>query len=152
MDHILFFIYVLASAFVFALLEIQIEGKDAWASNLPTWRAYIKFPNMFNMSNSDKPLTGYHTYQWLFILLLVHFPFLFTHWTLQNELYVLSFYILFLSLEDFLYDMINPNFGIKKFNATYLPWNKSWFLGFPTQYWFRIPLGIILYILAIKFS
>ena len=31
-------IWIAGMAFLFALLEIQIEGSHGWAANLPTWR------------------------------------------------------------------------------------------------------------------
>ena len=38
MEHLLFALYVLAAAFTFARVEIEIEGPWGWAERLPTWR------------------------------------------------------------------------------------------------------------------
>ncbi len=32
------FVFTVALSFLWALMEIQIEGKEGWARNLPTWR------------------------------------------------------------------------------------------------------------------
>jgi len=40
MDVITTNIYIFVMATVLALLEIQIEGANGWARNLPTWRPH----------------------------------------------------------------------------------------------------------------
>ena len=54
-QHVWFFLMVFASALSFALLEIQIEGRAGWASNLPTWRIENQWTRRFF---SARPLTG----------------------------------------------------------------------------------------------
>jgi hypothetical protein len=50
-----------AYALLFALVEIEIEGKDGWAMNLPTWyRREPFYARVFALLLSGKPLTGYH--------------------------------------------------------------------------------------------
>lgn len=146
----LFIIFLFLTSSLFALLEIQIEGKDGWAANLPTWKISKKLNGIFKtFIDPDKPITGYHTYLWIFLLLLVHFPFLITSWSIQKEYFILSYYWLMLSLEDFLWFVYNPSYGIKKFSSKYIKWHTVWLLGLPIQYWIKFPLGILLYYLAI---
>ena len=59
MSHALFILALGITAVLFALLEIQIEGPNGWASSLPTWRVENRWTRLFY---SSKPLTGYHLY------------------------------------------------------------------------------------------
>ena len=69
---ILFVIYLLISALVFARLEIEIEGPHGWAEKLPTWRINNRWTRLFYGS---RPLTGYHLWMQIFVLLqMVHVP------------------------------------------------------------------------------
>lgn len=145
MKLVLLLLYILVSALVLAALEIQIEGKHGWAAKLPTFKMKKKLLGV-------KPLTGYHVFFLLFTLLIFHFPIFFiSHWCYKNELLVLGTWILVWSLEDFLWFVINPHFGLKKFNKDNkdLWWHQSWFLGLPTFYWFSFPLGIFLIALGL---
>jgi hypothetical protein len=38
MSHLLFFIVLIVWCLIVARLEVEIEGKDGWAKNLPTWK------------------------------------------------------------------------------------------------------------------
>jgi hypothetical protein len=152
MSHLLFIIFLFISASLFALLEIQIEGKYGWAGELPTWRKFLNFKGLFKPLGTDhvRPLTGYHTYLWLFLMVITHFAYFLTPFSLAKEFLIISFNILLTITEDFLWFVYNPNFGIKKFNKESAKWHTSWFLGIPTSYWFSIPVGIILYIFSTK--
>ncbi|QQS39116.1 hypothetical protein IPM62_00675 [Candidatus Woesebacteria bacterium] len=128
-----------------ALLEIQIEGKDGWAKNLSTWRLHPKWFNYFPGAN--KPLTGYHTFLWLFILTLAHTPLLFSAWSLANEFLIISFVLFVLRLGDFLWFVFNPHYGLKKFNKEAIPWHTSWFILLPSQYWISfVFIALFLYL------
>jgi len=50
-EHI---VYTIALAIIFALLEVQVEGKDGWCRNLPTFRINVFFRKILG----GKPLTG----------------------------------------------------------------------------------------------
>lgn len=147
MKLVFYFIYTILVAFVLAMWEIQIEGKDGWAAKLPCWRkSKGKLVNLLGL-----PITGYLVFLIINFLILVHLPVFFaSQWTWQNELAILGFLFLMLTLEDFLWFIFNPAFGLKKFNKNNpdLWWHKKWFLGLPTFYWFFLPLGIILILLG----
>ncbi|KAB2642333.1 MAG: hypothetical protein DVB26_02890, partial [Verrucomicrobia bacterium] len=55
-------------SYLFAMVEIQIEGSGGWASNLPTWR--IEKHWLLDMFFGGRPLTGYHAWVLPFILLI----------------------------------------------------------------------------------
>ncbi len=143
-DVIFFFGFLILAAFLFAMTEIQIEGKFGWAAKLPTWRFKIKSTFFF----FNREITGYHTFIFALILLLPHFAFLFIPWSLRAEFFILSFYILLNPLEDFLWFIFNPGYGLRKFNKEHIKWHNYWFLYLPIDYWILIPLGIILYVVA----
>ena len=94
-----FFLALIVSFFL-AYLEIQVEGTQGWARNLPTWRKNVK----------GFQFTGYHLSLWIFILLLAHLPFVFVPWSLRAECFILSFYVLILLLEDCLWFLMNDQF------------------------------------------
>lgn len=126
-------IWSLILAFVWAKIEIHIEGKNAWAKELPTWKIRNKFTNIIL---SGAPLTGYHTWMIVFLLLAFHLPF-FTNtlWSLNTELQVLGVFLFFLIVEDFLWIVINPYYGIRKFNKESINWHRKWIGNFiPTGY------------------
>lgn len=143
----MFVIYLISTAIIFALCEIQIEGRNGWAKKLPTWKIPIrKIPLAKYFFRPERPLTGYHTYTWILIFLLTHSGFLIHPWSLKDELLLLAFYTFLITLEDFIWFIINPHFGLKKFSKNYIPWHQWWFLGVPTFYWVGTALGLAFYI------
>jgi hypothetical protein len=61
--------YLFAISAVFALLEVQIEGNDGWARQLPTGR----IENAWTQRRlGARAITGYHCYIHTFVLLLAH--------------------------------------------------------------------------------
>jgi hypothetical protein len=98
-------IFLFLLSIILALLEIQIEGNYGWASKLPTWQFKIgKFM-----------ITGYHLYLWSFLIIFVHFPFLFINWSWKNECYILTFLLMLLLLEDSFWFLFNKKFTLKDY-------------------------------------
>jgi hypothetical protein len=93
-------VFVILLSIILGYLEIQIEGKYGWAKNLPTWS--------YNMKGFV--WTGYHISLWLFLILIVHIPFIFCKWTRVKECFVLSFLVLILLMEDAFWFLLNKNF------------------------------------------
>ncbi|HIH52266.1 hypothetical protein J4412_01570 [Candidatus Pacearchaeota archaeon] len=131
-------IFVFVLSLVFAFWEIEIEGKNGWAKKLPTWYRKSNFSKIFYNISSKKPLTGYHLFMLLFMLLIFHGLFFFGFpWTFLKEIEVLVSLSIFIMIEDFLWFQFNPYHGIKKFNKRDIWWhgNGKWFLGFfPLDY------------------
>jgi hypothetical protein len=136
-------LFLIVISLIAALAEIQIERKYGWAARLPCWRIQNKWTSFIL---DTKPLTGYHFYMWLFLFLIFHFPLLFAPWTWALEAKIAGFFALFLVLEDFLWFVFNPAFGIKKFRKSNpeLWWHKTWFWGAPIGYWPGLIIGILL--------
>lgn len=145
MEHIIFFSLSLMFSTLYSLFEIQIEGKNGWAANLPTWRFKPKFLSFI----FKREITGFHLYGFLSVFILLHFIFVFLPWSLDIQLKIISFFLLSLTLEDFLWFVLNPSYGIKKFNDRSIEWHNQWFLGLPVDYWFLIPIGLTLYFLSL---
>jgi hypothetical protein len=134
-------IYFFVLAFVLAQLEIQIEGPHGWAEKLPTWR--WQTPGVLRWAG--KPITGYHFYLILFILLFIHFPMVNTGWTAAKEGETMSLFFLLAVCWDFLWFVCNPHFGLARFRPENVWWFKKWFLGLPGTYFSGLTLSIAAY-------
>jgi hypothetical protein len=88
-------------------------------------------------------MTGYHAWALSFILLFFHLPFAFLgHWSWGGEARALGGLALFWATEDFLWFVINPAYGIKRFKKEHVPWHPRWIFYLPLDYWIFVPLGI----------
>ena len=126
--------FVTVLAYFFAHAEIQIEGEAGWAANLPTWR--IEKHWLLDIFWGGRAMTGYHAWVFSFIAIFFHFPFFFNApWSLALEARVIASIMLFWILEDFLWFIINPAFGWKRFHPTHVRWHKHWRCGAPVDYW-----------------
>lgn len=145
MEHVWFWSTTVLAAWVFAQLEVQIEGDAGWARDLPTWRIENQWTRRFF---SSRPLTGYHLYVHLFVLIAVHLPyglgFAAPSW--RAEARILAFLVLFWVLEDFLWFVVNPRFGVRRFRPEHAWWHApTWWWIMPRDYWMFIPVGLALY-------
>jgi hypothetical protein len=120
-------------AFILALWEIQIEGKDGWAAKLPGWRIDTGW---IMKLTGGRPLTGYHIYMTVFLISIVHLPLFFVSWSWRLESLLLGFYVGMVFLEDFFWFVLNPHYGIKNFRKGKIWWHKSWWGPVPALYWF----------------
>lgn len=148
LPHLLFFTALAIAASLFALLEIQIEGSAGWATALPTWRVQTRWTRAILGSRA---LTGYHLYVHLFVFLLLHLPFALAPLppTWSIELRILAFWVLFWVLEDYLWFVFNPEFGVGRFSPTHASWHApSWWWIMPREYWIFTPVGVALYLLS----
>jgi hypothetical protein len=128
-------------AYSVAKLEINIEGKDGWAKNLPTYH-FSNFATRLLTGKTE--FTGYHLWLNNTILLFLHVPFFVgLPWTRAVELRILGFYFLAVILEDIFWFALNPAFGLKKLNKTYVTWHK-WFWFVPRIYIFCAVMSLIL--------
>lgn len=145
LGHVLFLLLLLVSAGLFALLEIQVEGVEGWAEELPTWRTRNRWTRLVL---GTRPLTGYHLYAFPFVGVLAHVPCGLgvrgSLWTL--ELRILAFLALFWVLEDFFWFVLNPDYGLRGFRPERAWWHaEHWWGIMPRGCWIGIPLGVGLY-------
>lgn len=146
MIYIKYFIFCSLVAVLLSLFEIQTEGKHGWAKKLPTWRKSFKFLDA--LPGFRGPITGYHIYLFTMILLLVHIPFLFMRWDLRTEVIILSGYTLIAMLEDFLWFVFNPHYGLRKFKEKHISWHEDWVGPVPMQYIYVFIVWVILFLLG----
>ena len=146
MSDALFAAGVLATAAVFALLEIQIEGSAGWASNLPTWRWENRWTRLLV---GARAVTGYHLYVHLFVLLMAHSAFLagIAEPSWRGEGRIIAFLVFFWVAEDYLWFVFNPAFGARRFRREHVWWHApTWWWIMPRDYWIFLPLGAWLYV------
>lgn len=115
-------------ALILALLEIEIEGKHGWAKKTNTW--YIK-SRIFGFFSNKKPLTGYHLFLLILIISFFHLPYIFgVEWNTLSQIQTIIYIILFFLVEDLLWFVLNPYYGLRKFNKESIWWyNKSYWIG-----------------------
>ena len=59
------------------------------------------------------------------------------------------FMILFWIVEDFLWFVFNPAYGIRRFRREDIWWHaQSWWWFMPRDYWLTLPMGVLLYVLS----
>jgi hypothetical protein len=136
--------FMVLLAFILALWEIQIEGKDGWAAKAPGWR--IEKGWLVNLAGG-RPITGYHVYMTLFLIAIVHLPLFFVPWNWRLEGLLPGFYVGMVFLEDFLWFMLNPYYGMKNFRRGRIWWHKQWWGPVPAMYWFLLVIcGVLIYL------
>lgn len=136
-------LFVLALAFFFAKLEIAIEGDAGWATSLPTWR--IENHWALDWFWGGRAMTGYHAWAFSLVALFFHLPLVFggtLSWSLEWR--ALGSNMLFWVAEDFLWFVLNPAFGLRRFSKLHVNWHKNWVFGAPVEYWIFLPVGLAL--------
>jgi len=125
--------WVALLATLFAQLEIQIEGAQGWAAGLPTWR--VEGAPILKMLFGRRAITGYHVFAFSFMFGVFHLPLALTgHFSWRLEARILGSLMLFWLVEDFLWFVMNPAFGLARFTPQQVPWHPHWLLGVPVDY------------------
>jgi len=141
-------IFIFIFCLVLATLEVQIEGKAGWATNLPTWRpsATKWYSRLYGKIMGGRDLTGYHISIFSLVFIFLHYPY-FTGeaWSLVSELTTLSFLLIVIIVWDFLWFVINPRYDFRHFWAEKVWWHKKWFLHLPLDYWFAVLISALFY-------
>ncbi|OGY79384.1 MAG: hypothetical protein A3B74_00905 [Candidatus Kerfeldbacteria bacterium RIFCSPHIGHO2_02_FULL_42_14] len=118
------FLFIFAA--VMAAVEIEIEGKNGWESQLPTWyRTTGTAARIYGKLMNHKPLTGYHLFMTILTMMIFHIGFFLPphpKWSATNECQILARYFVWSTLWDFLWFVLNPAFGVKNFK----PWKIWW--------------------------
>lgn len=146
MQYLILGLFVIAAAFTFARVEIEIEGPHGWAESLPTWRISNRWTKIFY---GNRPLTGYHLWLQIFVFMMAQSPFAlhFAPWSWSGELRVVGFVIVFFIIEDFLWFVLNPAYGIRRFRAQHIWWHApNWWWFMPRDYWLFFVLGCAIYV------
>lgn len=154
MDVVFTNIYIFILAVSLAILEIQIEGAHGWAKNLPTWRPKDKwFVRIYEKIMSGREFTGYHLTMFIFVLLILHLPYVFgLTLTIEHWLRTISLFFIFIVLWDFLWFVLNPHYPLSRFKKEHILWHKKWLLGAPVDYWASLILSFLIIIPTQDFS
>ena len=112
-------VWVVVLAAIYALMEIEMEGKHGWAKNLPTTKNILGH------------FTLYHVYMLMFLAVLFSgwFGSRFVSgcdngWTAVFQF--AFFFLLWLLVEDFLWFVFNPHYTLKGYSKKKIPWHKHW--------------------------
>jgi hypothetical protein len=142
--------YLFLLSLLFAFVEIELEGKYGWAERQPTWYRASGFVR--SLLAGRKPLTGYHLFMNLFLIAVFHLPFFAgMAWSPAAELLLLAFAMIFFLVEDFLWFVFNPAYGVRNFRKEKVWWHATsvWVLGlFPLDYVSGIVFSSALVLLA----
>lgn len=143
-------LFLFVFALVYALIEIEIEGPDGWAKNLPT-------PQNFCFH-----LSLYHVYMILLACIVICGFVYFrdtkecledntrsTEYRVRSVVSrVLFMLVAFFLLQDFLWFVMNPSYTVCKYSAQHISWHSPWYFGLP---WFNF-VGFGLLALAVLIS
>jgi hypothetical protein len=88
----------------------------------------------------------------IIIFTIFHGIFLFIPWTISVEFETWALFFLYLLCEDFLWFIVNPYFGIKKFCPECCSWHRNWLFSIPVDYWHLIACSLSCYALAKNFG
>lgn len=143
-------IFVFLFALIFAAFCVNAEGAAGWAGNLPAWRPdsnlwWVKALAIIPLGGRE--VNGFDLFVILFfIMAFVFIPF--WNWThgktfkLRDWGELLCFFAIFSVVEDFLWFMVNPAYGLEKFSAEFIPWHESWIGPLPPDYYLGIVASI----------
>jgi hypothetical protein len=145
----LLFVLVLLMARYFAEVEIQIEGADGWAHDLPTWR--IERGWALDWFWGGRALTGYHSWVFAFMGLAFHLPLVFHgRWSWKLEARTLGCLAIFWVAEDVIWFLANPDWGWQRFDPAHIPWHHHWWLGLPSDYWILGVAGLLAFVWSFR--
>ena len=140
MDKLLVFICVILAFVIMAFLERTIEGPNGWGRK--TYGKRFRITKNFL-------ITEYHLWFWLFLIILVLvLPLVVSGFSLESFGFLLSALAIGCLLEDFLYFVVNPYFGLKKFNSKNVKWHQWMKIGkleLPWSYILGIIIAFLLY-------
>ncbi|MGV8152438.1 MAG: hypothetical protein ACP5OG_05130 [Candidatus Nanoarchaeia archaeon] len=137
MNYWITFIWIQLAFIAMAFLEKTIEGPNAWASKSYSW----KYQFSKNVS-----ITEYHLFFWLFIIILGSLPLFTGGFSFELGGFLLSAFLVGFTLEDFTYFIVNPYFGLSKFNsknARWYPWVKLGKIEIPLSYFIGLGLAFL---------
>lgn len=132
-----YIIFTLIVATITALWEVQVEGSEGWAKKLPTFRINVFFRKLLG----GKPLTGYHIFLLLLFITVFHGLFITELGTWKIESGVFGFVSWFFVIEDVLWFVFNPHYGMRNFKKGKIEWHNRWAFGLPITYWWGMIIG-----------
>ena len=143
-------IFVFLFALMFAEFCMNAEGAAGWAGNLPAWRPdpnlwWVKIISIIPLGGRE--VNGFDLFViTFFIMAFLFIPFWnWTHektWGFRDWGELICFFAIFAVVEDFLWFIINPAYGLEKFSAQFIPWHNYWLGPLPIDYYIGIAASI----------
>ena len=122
-------LYISLYAVLYSLLEIEIEGSGGWAKNLPTVPVIGRF-------------TGYHVLMNVSVIGTIAY----TIWPHRGFWHTLFYVTAFFLIEDFMWFVYNPSYGLQKYTKQHVTWHGSCWPWYPSaqlrRSWYHGPVGM----------
>ena len=139
MERILVFLFVCLAMVATSFWESHVEGPNTWDKKKYGWKLKL----------GKYSLPAYHFWLWIvtFPILIVLLPQVIVGFSWKFTAFLSGTYMFGSVLEDFIYYVVNPFFGLKKWNrriVTYFPWFKVGRVCVPTNYIFGILFSALL--------
>jgi hypothetical protein len=139
--------YTYVSAALYALMEIEIEGRYGWCKKLPTFTI---------QSGPFKNFTFYHLIMTAIVFLTNMYPLCLLQFggnSLSSPSYVTSLMVnifnltLWFGVEDFLWFVLNPYYTLKRYKRDQIPWHswEPWPFGIAAHNYFSFALMLFCY-------
>jgi hypothetical protein len=142
--HVAFLFFL---AFLFAAVEIEVEGPHGWAERLPTWfRTRGRVARAYGLLMGGRPLTGYHLFMLPLPLAFFHLPYVEgVAWTWEGEARTLATYLAWAIVWDYLWFVLNPAWGMSRFRRGAVWWYGGRWVGpFPAAYALAMGTSLLL--------
>jgi hypothetical protein len=139
-------------ALALAVLEVEIEGAHGWAERLPTWfRTRGPIGRTWAVISGGRPATGYHLAMIAMLLLALHYPFAAgVEWSVAAEVGVIATYLAWVIAWDYLWFVVNPYYGLRRFRRGDVWWYPGPWIGrIPADYALAIGVSIAVAAIAI---
>jgi hypothetical protein len=113
--------FVIVFATLWAWMEVEIEGKHGWAQKLPTACAFMGW-------------TWYHVCMNLIVIILVQRGLRcvqFQEGCAASLVLFVLYTVAWFVIEDVMWFVLNPSYGIARYNVADIPWHasKAWVCG-----------------------
>lgn len=123
-------VFIVLFALVYAWIEIEIEGPNGWAKQLPTPQKVLAH------------LSLYHVYMVVLAALVIGGVLYYREKMTESSekiwirgLKILGEFIflliLFFLAQDFLWFVMNPSYTVLRYSKAFVPWHSHWILGVP---------------------
>jgi hypothetical protein len=81
--------------------------------------------------------------------LCFHLPAVFfARWSWRIEARIVACIMAFWLIEDFLWFVLNPAYGLARFDPLHVPWHKHWIAFAPTDYWTMSAAACVLFFVS----
>ncbi|MBU1446200.1 hypothetical protein KKD70_02980 [Patescibacteria group bacterium] len=126
------YIYFFVIAFALIVIENKLEVKYKFAKKIHNLRIKSRFTSFVF---GGKEISGYFIFVMIGLFLFLHIPFLITaSWSIGAESEIFAVLLLAGIFWDFLWVVLNPYYGVRKFNQKHLYWYEAWVAGIPVEY------------------